>query len=104
MLIQDKYPEGKLKVFKLVSGEEIVGKVKQFDPGRNTVWLQEPLSVQIIDDGRNGYAKTLTPWLMLAPQGSPDLELDNVLGSIDAPDEVVKAWTTKTSGIVLAKG
>ena len=97
------YKEGAIVVLKLVSGEEIVTSVKEFDASRYTIVAKQPLQVQIVrvSDGQVG--KQLMPWLMLCPEGNPTIELDKVLGAVEAPREVADAYTRETSGIVIAR-
>ena len=103
MLVKEPiYKEGAVVVLKMVSGEEIVTKVMEFDASRYTIIGKEPLQVHIVRTAE-GPGKQLIPWLMLAPESNPTIELDKVMASIVAPNEVEKAYTTQTSGIVLAR-
>jgi hypothetical protein len=103
MLVKERFKEGETYIFKLVSGEEIVGKIKEYDAQRQTVDIRHPLEVNIVTDRNGQKAKALLPWLMLSPDGTPTLELVNILGSLKAPKEVEDAYLEHTTSIVLAK-
>jgi bacterioferritin-associated ferredoxin len=104
MLVREPlYKEGNIVVIKFVNSEEIVTRVKEFDATLNYIVAQQPLQVQIIrgQDGQPG--KALMPWLLLAPEGNPTIELNTIIGVIEAPKEVADAWTRETSGIVIPR-
>lgn len=100
MLVSNKRV-GDIFIF-LANGTEFVGKVKALDG--KYVTIDQPLQITLVRGADGKPAKALMPMSMLNPEGSFIINGDLILGECEAPKEVSDAWTSETSGLVLATG
>lgn len=93
-----------IKVIKLISGEELIGEINDFQTVSPTFTIKKPLKVTIArgPDGMPG--KMLIDFYLLCPEVSEVTMYKSSLVSLplDAPKETADAWIQQTSGIVLA--
>lgn len=100
MLVANKNV-GDIFIF-LANGTEFVGKIKALDG--KYVTIDQPLQITLVRGSDGKPAKALMPMSMLNPEGSFIFNGDLILGECEASKEVADAWTTETSGLVLATG
>lgn len=100
MLVSNKNV-GDIFIF-LANGTEFVGKIKAIDG--KYITINQPLQITLVRGSDGKPAKALMPMSMLNPEGSFVFNGDLILGECEAPKEVADAWTTDTSGLVLATG
>lgn len=99
MLIESGIKEGEIFIF-LANGNEFVGKIKKIE--KDWITIQQPLQVTLVRGSDGKPAKALMPMSMLNPEGNIEINLALVVGKCVAPKEVCDAWTTETSGLVMA--
>jgi hypothetical protein len=99
MLIDNVIRENEVVVLKLITGDEIVGRVKSNLMG--IITIQQPLRCAIARTDAGEQAKYLIPLLMLAPEASTPLRLETIVTWVTAPKEVSDAWSHETSGLIL---
>ena len=100
-------------LLKLSTSEEIITKVKDFDPSLsvNDITLVRPRVLAPMQGQDGSITLTLIPWLMGAQDPTTTLETDVVLqvtaiiGSVtEPPKALIDAYLSKTSGIDIIKG
>jgi len=87
-------------IFKLVSGEELIGEVQDYND--ETIFVKRPLQIQLVRDPNGSPAKALMPFSMLAPEADFPFAKSSITTCIEAGIEVTKAWRQETSGLILA--
>lgn len=87
-------------IFKLSSGEELIGEVQEFDD--ITLFIKRPLQITLVRDPQGKPAKSLMPFSMLAPEADFPFNKSLISACIEAGVEVSAAWRQETSGIILA--
>lgn len=89
-----------VQIFKLVSGEEIVGRVDDNDGG--DVLVKSPLRIDIVQTGPGQFGLSLQPFLKGAPDASIPLKEHSIITTVEAPREFASAYLSQTSGIEIA--
>jgi len=88
-----------VKVFKLVSGEEVIGKVEELDFGK---WLVSDARTLGINH-QSGTAGWM-PFMMSHPEATVTIKTDHVLAvAKSVPSDMEKKYLADTSGIALAQ-
>lgn len=90
-----------VKVFKLVSGEEVIARV--VDIGEDYYILSKPRVFQLVPQQNGSVAAGLIPWFISSPDAD-DVALIKtaIAGVIDATKEVEDAYLRNTTGFELA--
>jgi hypothetical protein len=87
------------KAFKLVTGEELIGKVKNFDGG--TLTIEDP-RILMVQPGPQGVSVAFAPLLISArEQTVAMLKESAVVAESKLDDEMLKEYTRATSNIQL---
>ena len=88
-----------IKVLKLITGEEIIARVKY---ERDLLTLEKPMTFQAVptnQQGQMGFA--LVPWIMSAKGEQVTISLTHVLAQDDPQNEAEKNYLSQISGLVL---
>lgn len=89
-----------VKSLKMVSGEEVICKVRQTAEG---LMVSDALVLHVMPNGSGGYGLGLLPWVHSTRRGEIRINEDQIMGVIESPDkEVEDAYLSQTSGIQLA--
>lgn len=89
-----------IKGLKMVSGEEVICKVRSTPEG---LMISDALVLQVMPTGNGGYGLGLLPWVHSTRSGEIRINEDQIMGVIESPDkEVQDAYLSQTSGIQLA--
>lgn len=89
-----------IRVFKLVSGEEVVAKVVKEDD--NCVVVEKPRSIQPVPQGPNTFGIALIPYFISNGDGVINILRNGIAAFCDAPEDMQRAYMQNTSGIQIA--
>lgn len=89
-----------VQIFKLVSGEEIVGRVDSFEEGTD-VLVKNPLRIDVVQTGPGQFGLSLQPFLKGAPDAPIPIKEHSIITTVEAPREFASAYLSQTSGIEL---
>lgn len=90
-----------VRLVKLVSGEEVMFKVKSDTP---TFYVAEkPIAMHVVPQGQEQYGLQLFPFSPSNPEGDQMIFKSMIVAeSIETPDGLVKAYIQRTTGIEIA--
>lgn len=91
-----------IKIFKLVSGEEIITKVFEDVPLQSFIIIEKPRSIQPIPQGPNQFGIGLLPYMITNADGQIKLYRTAISGECDAPPDVEKVYLQQTTNIQIA--
>lgn len=91
-----------LKLFKLVSGEELVGTIVGEDSNANTYNIKDARTFIVIPNGQQSYALDLVPFLRGEPDGELTLFKHAILATCEVSADLERAYLSRTSGIEIA--
>ena len=103
MLIENTNPKkGEIMVGKLITGEEIIGRVENID--NTSISIKRPLTLNLIADPRNGQATVAPmPWsLGISDDAVVKIDLSKFIFFTKARQEIVSSYTRATTGIEIA--
>lgn len=87
-----------LKLFTLISGKEVMGKVVKQDS--DTIVLESPVVIQIIPQSKESYGIGLYPYSPTDPSGSRIFYINNIESEcITIPSDLEKTYIQETTGI-----
>lgn len=93
----------KIKVFKLVTGEEIIGKAVSVNPETKNIQMESVLSIGIMPTGNGQVQVRMMPFMISGSEGTVDLDIDKIVAEANTPSEdLINAYVQQTSGIQLA--
>ena len=90
------------KLYKLISGEEIIGKVEKEDDSNVVLSTVRLMTVQQHENGNPFVA--MIPWMIGAPTSSIELSKSSIIGNLsgDVSSELEKGYIQQTTGIQMA--
>ena len=87
-----------IKVLKLVTGEELIGRVEcQTDID---ITISSPRVMRMYQT-EQGISAGLVPWLMTAPDAQVDIKSSHIMTSVDCPKDVEDSYLQQTSKLDL---
>lgn len=93
--------EKEVKIFKLSSGEELIGHVEEPDDGDFTKWKVSNARMLGMDPQSGRPA--MMPFMMLNPERPVIISISNITAvSVSVPTEVEKKFLEDTTGIALS--
>ncbi len=92
----------KIVLFKLINGEELIGKVVEEDD--NTYTLAKPRVMMVQPAGNGQMQVGMIPWLVGTPDGDCKVYKDKIAGEPagDLPKQLEDGYLQQTSNIQLA--
>jgi len=93
-----------IRLFKLISGEEIVARVQEETP---TTFVLKSVRALVIHPAANGQMQVgMMPWSAGVPDGNVTLYKTGILGTPEEPlpKQLEDGYLSQTSGIQLAGG
>jgi small nuclear ribonucleoprotein (snRNP)-like protein len=93
----------KTVLLKLVSGEEIIGKLEDANDS-DALILEDVRELMIQQTGQGQIGIALVPWMAGAPDNSVKVFRTHIVGSLvsDVPKQLEDAYLQQTSGIQFA--
>lgn len=91
-----------IKIFKLVSGEEIITKVLEDSSLQSYIVIEKPRSIQPVPQGPNQFGIGLLPYIITNADGQIKLYKAAISGECDAPSDVEKVYLQQTTNIQIA--
>lgn len=88
-----------IKSFKLITGEEIIGKVKDGD--ETTVIVQKPLAV-VVQPTPQGLQVAMMPFMASDPEGTITLSTDSIIVETTPTSELEKGYIERTTSVAIA--
>lgn len=85
-----------VKVLKLVSGEEIIGKVKK-ENGK--YHIEDPLKIIMVPSG-NGIGMALAPYVPYTTNEKIDINEEHVMLEIEPMEDLKSGYISEVTGIV----
>tara|TARA_Y100000310_G_C20021091_1_gene507405 strand:+ start:129 stop:410 length:282 start_codon:yes stop_codon:yes gene_type:complete len=88
-----------VKVVKLITGEEIVAKIKQ---DHDSLILERPMMLTQMQDPASGkVGMAFVPWLISATDEDIVISISHVITELSVKTEVEKMYLSQTSGLTL---
>ena len=92
-----------LALFTTIGGHEIIGKVTADSYDNTTITLEHPLVIRPIEKAKGQWALDLFPHSLSDPEGEHKFYISALVSrSVKIPEMLVKAYTERTSSIILA--
>lgn len=91
-----------VKIFKLISGEEVIAKVVQH--GMEFVKVSSPRCIQMFQDHTGQPRAGLAPWIMSSPDAVLNMRVASfAIDPIPAPSDIERGYLSNTSGIQISQ-
>lgn len=91
-----------VRLYKLVSGEEIVASVVDESTNQDYVTVKTACSLQVVPKGPQQYALALLPYMRGEPDGEIKLFKLAIASEVDANADLERSYLSQTSGIEIA--
>ena len=90
-----------VKLVKLVSGEEVMFKIKDETPSFYVA--AKPIAMHVVPQGNEQYGLQLFPFSPSNPEGDQTIFKSLIVAeSVEVPDGLIKAYIQRTTGIEIA--
>jgi hypothetical protein len=92
-----------LALFSIVGGHEIIGKIETEVYDGSYITLEHPLVIRPVQKAPGQYALDLFPHSLTNPEGKHKFYTAQMVSrSVEIPEMLEKAYTERTSSIILA--
>ena len=87
-----------VKALKLITGEEVMSRVKQKD---NMLILEKPMTLQAVTNQGGQVGFRLIPWIMSGKSEKITISIDHVIAQDDPRDQPEKDYLARVTGLTL---